>query len=56
MQRGKHTVEILEFIYAMILFLPIFLIITKVDGGKSFLILLKKNIYFVIRTQSFIMF
>lgn len=32
-------VEILEFVYAMILFLPLFLVITEVDGGKSFLIL-----------------
>ncbi|RHN56570.1 putative Late nodulin [Medicago truncatula] len=32
MQRGKHMVEILEFVYAMILFLPLFLVITEVDG------------------------
>lgn len=42
MQRGKYMVEILEFVYAMILFLPFFLAITEVDGGKSFLILFKK--------------
>lgn len=49
-------VEILEFVYAMILFLPLFLVITEVDGGKSFLILLIFSIYFVVCTQSFIMF